>query len=124
MEPRRSKSKVKLDELLLRHGSITAEQLAQAHAEQKKWGGDLGHVLVELGFIPEALLMKAYAHLMGIPLCNPAIDAIPDEFVKAVGVNICEQYGIIPVGGDLKKKKLVVATSEPTKVPELQAVAK
>ncbi len=123
MEPSRTKSKVKLDELLLRHGAITAEQLAQAHAEQKKWGGDLGHVLVELGFIPEALLMKAYAHLMGIPLCNPAVDAIPDEFVKAVGVQVCERYGVIPVGGDLKKKKLVVATSEPTKTSELAQVS-
>lgn len=123
MEPSRTKSKVKLDELLLRHGAITPEQLEQARAEQKKWGGDLGHVLVELGFIHEALLMKAYSHLMGIPLCNPAVDAIPDEFVKAVQVQVCERYGVIPVGGDLKKKKLVIATSEPTKTSELQAIA-
>ncbi len=116
--------KVKLEELLLRHEAITADQLAQAQAEQKKWGGDLGHVLVELGFIPEELLMKAYAHLMGIPLSNPAVDAIPDEFVKAVGVQICERYGVIPIGGDLKKKKLVLATSDPMKASELQAVAK
>ncbi|MGQ0506310.1 MAG: hypothetical protein ACT4TC_13440 [Myxococcaceae bacterium] len=118
------RQKVKLEELLLRHGAITQEQLDKAHVEQKKWGGDLGMVLVEMGFLQEALLMKAYAHLLSIPLADPVNDPIAPELIKAVGVQICEQYGVIPIGGDLAKKKLIVATSEPTKSTELTAVAR
>jgi type IV pilus assembly protein PilB len=110
--------KLKFEELLLRHGVITAEQLQHAQEEQKKWGGDLGHVLVDLGFIGEDLLMKALAHQLGVPLVDPANQPIPKDVVNAIPVQICERYGVIPVGGDLKTGLVRMASHDPGN-PEL-----
>ncbi len=62
MATSRPPSRIPLDELLLRHGAITQEQLARAKEEQRTIGGDLGRVLVDLGFISEELLIRAWAH--------------------------------------------------------------
>lgn len=113
---------MKLEELLLRHGAITPEQLQQALDEKEKWGGELGRILVDLGFISEQLLVKATARQLGIPVANPAEDALPAEIVKAFGVQVCERFGVIPVGGDLKRMVLQVATSEPTNLQQIRTI--
>jgi type IV pilus assembly protein PilB len=115
--------KMKLEELLLRHGSITQDQLAKAQAEVKKWGGDLGRTLVELGFISEQLLMRALAHQLKIRVLDPATERIPEGVATALGVQLCERYGVIAVGGDPAKKVVEVATSEPTNQVDLKAIA-
>jgi type IV pilus assembly protein PilB len=114
---------MKLEDLLLRHGSITAEQLESARKEQKKWGGELGRTLVDLGFISEKLLMKALAHQLGLRFCDPAVEAPPRETVTLLGVQLCERYGVIAVGFQADKKLVEVATSDPTNEEDLKAVA-
>src|SRR5579871_1904747 len=106
--------RMSLEDLLLRHGAVTAEQLEQAKAEQANWGGEIGRTLVELGVIPEALLMKAYAHLHGIPLSQPDREPIAKAALALVPVHVCEQFGIVPVGVDEVRKSVRIATSRPT----------
>jgi hypothetical protein len=106
--------KMTLEDLLLRHGAVTAEQLEQAHAEQQSWGGEIGRTLVEMGIISEPLLMKAYAHLHGFPVSQPDREAIPKPVIDLVPVQVCEQLGIIPVGLDVARKTIRIATSRPT----------
>jgi hypothetical protein len=120
--PKGKQGYVKLEELLLRHNAITAEQLAQAKEEQRKWGGELGRIFVDLGFISEALLLKATAHQLGIGVCDPSTDVLDPAIVRSLGVQLCERYEVIAVGGDLKKKVLKVATSEPSNTEALKAV--
>lgn len=115
--------RVKLEELLLRHGIITPEQLQTAQEEQKKWGGDLGHALVDLGFISEDLLMRVFAHQVGISYSDPSVAYIPKEIIQAVPVQLCERYGFIPVGGDLKARVLKVATHDPGNADHLRAIS-
>lgn len=110
--PRRP-SFVRLEDLLLRHGAITQEQLQQAKEEQKKWGGNLGRIFVDLGYITEELLLRATAHQMGAKFVDPAKEPPDADIVRAIGVTVCEQFGVVAVGGDLRKKSLQVATSEP-----------
>jgi len=118
-----SPPKMTLEDLLVRHGAITPAQLEQARAEQKKWGDELGRTLVELRFISEPLLMKAYAHLYGLPMSQPDREAIPRDAISAVAVHICERFGIIPVAVDEQKKAVRVATSRPTDKTFLQDLA-
>ena len=43
--------KLSMEELLLRHGTISAEQLQRAREEQQRTGKDLADLLVELGYV-------------------------------------------------------------------------
>ena len=54
-------SKVLLGEMLLENGEITRQQLDEALEIQKKEGGLLGIILVNLGFINEQSLGKYLA---------------------------------------------------------------
>jgi hypothetical protein len=121
--PRSAPIRLKLEDLLLRHGAITPKQLAQAQQEQKKWGGEIGRIMLDLGFISEQLLVRALAHERGIPTADPANDPLSEEIVKALGVQLCERFGVIAVGGDLDKKVLRVATSNPTNAGDLKQIA-
>ncbi|HYV44086.1 MAG TPA: hypothetical protein VFA20_04450 [Myxococcaceae bacterium] len=104
---------VRLEELLLRHGAITQEQLESAKEEQKKWGGNLGRIFVDLGYVTEELLLRANAHQMGARFVDPAKETLDADVVRALGVQVCEQFGVLAVGGDPRKKALQVATSDP-----------
>ena len=125
MEPRppSTPSRLKLEDLLLRHGAITSEQLEQAQQEQKKWGGEMGRIMVDLGFISEQLLVRAVAHEHGIPMADPENEALSVDIVTTLGVQLCERFGVIAVAGDLKKKTLRVATSNPTNTADLKQIA-
>ena len=104
---------MRLEDLLLRHGAITQEQLQHAKEEQKKWGGQLGRIFVDLGYVTEELLLRATAHQMGVKFGNPGKEALDPDVVRALGVQVCEQFGVIAVAGDPKKKSLRVATADP-----------
>lgn len=104
---------VRLEELLLRHGAITPEQLQKAKEEQARWGGDLGRIFVDLGYISEDLLLRAIAHQMGTRFVDPATEQLDPEIVRALSVQVCEQFGVIAVAGDPRKKLLRIATADP-----------
>lgn len=122
-ESRNRRPRGRLEDVLLTRGSVTPEQLQQALAEQKKWGGELGRVVADLGFITEDVLMDAMAEHLGITRSHPADEELNREIVSLIGVQACERFGVIAIGGDPKKKVLRVATSDPTNEGELKALA-
>jgi hypothetical protein len=60
-EGRITMAKPLLGEILLENGEISQDQLDAALEEQKKEGGLIGIILVNLGFISEQLLVKYLA---------------------------------------------------------------
>jgi len=111
--------KVSVEELLLRHRAIDEDQLRAARDKQKRMGGDLGRVLVELGYVSEELLLRAQSHQLGIPLVDPSQSPPPRELANALTEQICKRYGVIPVSGNLESKLLRVATSAPANFERL-----
>ena len=112
-----------LEQLLVRHGAITAEQLAHAHDEQAKWGGDIGVVMVDLGYITQELLLRALAHHERIPWVANDDPAPSKQLAGALTLQLCERFGVIAVAGDLRARVLRVATSDPTNQGNLKALA-
>src|ERR1700693_1122271 len=117
-------TRVSLDELLVRHGAITEEQLQRAKQEQQTIGGDLGRTLVHLGFITEELLMRAWAHQMGIRGVAPDKMALGEDLLQAISVQLCETFGIIAVGRDPRTNALLIATNDPANAEQLSAIEK
>ncbi len=123
-DPRNVRSPLRLEDLLLRHGAITPEQLRAAQEEQRNWGGDLGRAFVELGFISEEMLMRAHAHQLGIPFLDPATMPLDPMVVNLLPLQICETLGVIAVSRDAKRKAVQFATSDPTNAQISGAITK
>ena len=107
-----------LEELLLRHRAIDEDQLRRAREEQTKLGGDLGRVLLDLGYITEELLVRAQSHQLGIPAVKPDQETIPPDLLRAFPVHLCQKFGVVPVGGNLLNKMVRVATANPDNVEQ------
>ena len=119
-----TKQRLQLEDLLLRHGAVSAEQLAAAHEDQKQFGGDVGRILVDRGVISEGLLLRVLSHQLGIPLVDPEAVEVRNELLQAVPVQFCERYGIIPIDGDPAQRTLRIATPDPANRVHLQEVEK
>jgi hypothetical protein len=102
-----------LGELLLRAGVITEEQLRKALAEQKKWGGKLGQVLVDLNFLDEGLLVKALSKQLNLPRMDFEGITIPPEALELLDAEFANKRQVLPISFDPGKKQLVVAMSDP-----------
>ena len=121
--PAVSRPKVSVEELLLRHRAIDQDQLRAAREQQKKVGGDLGRVLVELGYVSEELLLRAQSHQLGIPMVDPLQSPPPKEIQRALSEQLCKRYGVVPVSGNLESKLVRVATSAPANSQRLATLA-
>ncbi len=105
--------RIMLGELLLRAGVITEEQLRSALAEQKKWGGKLGQVLVDLNYLDEGLLVKALSKQLDLPRVDFEGLKIPPEVLKTLDPEFANRRQVLPISLDAAKKQLVVAMSDP-----------
>jgi Type II secretion system (T2SS), protein E, N-terminal domain len=80
---------------LIKSGLLTVEQLRKATEEQKETGGEIGELLVRLGFVSEKQVTLARAAEWGCP-----VFAVPRHGVR-IGVNIpptfIELYAMVPV---------------------------
>jgi hypothetical protein len=105
--------RISVEELLMRHRAINEDQLARAVEKQKRLGGDVGRILVDLGYVSEELLLRAQAHQLGIPLVDPVKNPPPIELTQCMPVLIAERFLVIPVGGNAENRLLRIATSSP-----------
>lgn len=105
--------RIMLGELLLRAGVITEDQLRKALAEQKKWGGKLGQVLVDLNFLDEGLLVKALSKQLNLPRVDFEGITIPPEALKLLDAEFANKRQVLPISYEEGKKQLVVAMSDP-----------
>jgi hypothetical protein len=112
-----------LGELLLRAGVITEVQLRAALGEQKKWGGKLGTLLVEMGLLTEDLLVKALAKQLGFPRIELANLSIPPEALARVDADFAQQHQVLPISLDPVRKQLLVAMADPEKLSVIDEIA-
>jgi type IV pilus assembly protein PilB len=106
----------RIGELLLRERKITARQLEEALAEQKRQGGrpKIGSLLIQKGYIDEKTLLDFLSKQFGLPIIDLSrfeftpgcIDLIPD--------NIARKYEIIPLGKEGSTLKMVI--SDPSNI--------
>jgi len=104
---------IMLGELLLKAGVITEQQLRAALTEQKKWGGKLGSLLVDLNFLDEDTLVKALSKQLNLPRVDFEGLVISAEALENLEADFAEQHQVLPISFVADKKQLVVAMADP-----------
>lgn len=105
----------KLGEILVSANLINQEQLQQALEEQKKNGGQLGNILVKLGFIKESDIIEVLGKQLNIPYVSLAQGLLkPDEHQELdelIPQEVARENYLIPISRHLNS--LTVAFADP-----------
>ncbi|MFN3168515.1 MAG: GspE/PulE family protein [Phycisphaeraceae bacterium] len=107
---------VRVGDLLVDHGVISAEQLGQALEYQRKSDGRklLGDVLVELGLVTQGQVMEAVADSYGLPFARIDATMVDPSLTELLPIDYCQKQGVVPMF--LVQGKLTVAVSDPANV--------
>jgi type IV pilus assembly protein PilB len=104
-------------------GLLTETQLRSALAEQRKWGGKLGHTLVQMGFVDENSMVHALSRQLHVPVVELDTLVPPEYLLQLFPVDLAERYTVFPVSADLAQKTLTLASPDPSNVDALQELA-
>ena len=115
--------RIRLGELLLRAGVITEDQLRSALAEQKKWGGKLGSLLVDLNYLDEEMLVKALSKQLGLPRVDFSGLVVQPQAVEKLDAEFAEQRQVLPIHLDAVKGNLMIALADPDNLGLVDEIA-
>jgi type IV pilus assembly protein PilB len=94
--------------VLTKMGKVTREQVVEALDLQKRRGGALGRILIDLGYVKESDLNIALAAQRGYELLDLSGVNIPKEAIDAVPAQIATTNKVLPITFDAAAKKLTV----------------
>jgi type IV pilus assembly protein PilB len=127
MAPLPEAPRVRLGELLVQSGVLTADKLGEALRLQKDEGGKrrLGQVLVESGFVDETQLTQVLGRQLAVPWVSLYHVDFSRQLLNLVPREVAEGYGLIPVYVRHVRgqgETLYVATDDPTNDEGLRRV--
>src|SRR5579864_3627498 len=99
--------------VLTKMGKVTREQVVEALDFQKRKGGALGRILIDLGYIKDADLNFGLAAQRGYELVSLEGKQIPSATIAAVPAQIATTNKVLPIEFDPATKKLKVAMASP-----------
>ncbi|HEY6107125.1 MAG TPA: hypothetical protein VIV59_14160, partial [Anaeromyxobacteraceae bacterium] len=77
-------------------------------------GGRLGQNLLSLGFIDEERLTAAIGAHLQLPTVDLDRARLPANVNRLLPLEICERYGLMPLGAREREGKLLIACFDPT----------
>jgi hypothetical protein len=101
----------KLGTILKEAGLIDDNQLAAALSHQHHWGGKLGSIIAELGFVREEDMAKIISETMGVPHVNLFEPEISPNVIGLLKADMAKKFSVVP----FKKEAnvLILAMSDP-----------
>lgn len=114
--------RIRLGELLVKAGILDELRLQSALNEQRKWGGRLGKVIVDLGYVEENVITKALSKQLGVPRADLDNAQVPQDILRRMDAPTAQQNGLCPERYDTERKVLTVAMADPTDVQSLDDV--
>ncbi|MGC9216063.1 GspE/PulE family protein [Acidithiobacillus sp.] len=114
--------KIRLGDLLVQNGIITAAQLDMALTQQRESGRKLGQELIAQHLVTEEDLLNFLArqlHLERIDLSRQALDP---QLVSQLPESLARRYRAIPLRD--QGERYVVGMADPTDLPALDAISR
>ena len=106
--------KDRLKEIFLRDNLIKPQDLEKALEEQRKSGGELSKILIELNLITQENLSQVLSETLGLPPISIARFKIDPEVIKLIPKNIAEMYQLMPIS--LLGDHLTLAMADPLNI--------
>ncbi len=103
----------RLDQILIRLGFATADQVAQALRKQQGLGGRLGTHLVYAGHVTEDQLSRALSAQFGVPAFDPARQKASTELLERLPAGFARQHLVLPLAVDEESGTLSLAAVDP-----------
>ncbi len=97
-----------LGRVLTKMGKVTREQVVEALDFQKRKGGVIGRILIDLGYVKEIDVNIALAAQKGYELVDLSGINIPKEAIDAVPAQIASTNKVLPIAFDPASKKITV----------------
>ncbi len=113
--------RTKLGEMLVEAKHLTPDQLKVAKDFQRTVGGNLGAIVVKLGFIEDEVLTQFIAKSQGLPVADLENLVLPENLVRRLPRKIIEEHEVIPIS--FKDGVLTVAMSDPTDLEAIDNVS-
>jgi hypothetical protein len=117
-------ARILIGELLKQEQLIDDLQLRSAMAHQEKWGGPIGQAFVQLGFIPEPVLLAAIGRQLGVSFVEIGDRFIPPDVIRLVPEKLIRARRAFPMallaGG--RRGQLVVALPNPNNLNVLDEI--
>jgi len=114
--------KVRLDQILLRMGAVSEEQIRKALLRQKSRGGKLGSHLLYYRFVTEEQMVQALAEQFAVGGVQLSHCEIPGDVIKRIPVQIAEEHVALPFRFDREKGELHVAIADPEDAEALSLI--
>src|SRR5215470_352042 len=110
----------RLGEILVQAGVLAEPQLRAALTEQRRWGGPLGRILVDMKLISEEAMVQALSHQLNLPAVNLDQRAVQREALEAIHGDLAEQLSVVPFA--IQGKFLDLAMCDPTNVSTIDTL--
>ena len=102
----------RLGELLVEEGLLDPVGLRRALVEQRRWGGQLGAILVDLKLVSEEAVVGTLSRQLGLPNVELEGRDISGDILALVPSELAERHRMVPFNAE--GKFLDVAMSDPT----------
>ncbi|MBI2380312.1 MAG: Flp pilus assembly complex ATPase component TadA [Gammaproteobacteria bacterium] len=110
--PAAPRAKIRLGDMLVSAGVITAEQLGDALAAQKQTGRKLGATLITLGMLTEDRLLEFLAQQFKLPLLDLAQHTFSDAHVRVLSEVHARRYRALVL--DDRRGSYFIGMADPT----------
>ena len=102
----------RLGEILIQAGVLDETKLRVALNEQRRWGGPLGRILVDMKLCSEDAMVQALSQQLNFPTVSLDQLRIKGEILDLLPAELAEQHSTIPF--NVQGKFLDVAMADPT----------
>ena len=109
-----------LGDALVEKKAISAEQLAEAREVQRSAPGDIGRIVVDLGFADEKAVTQVRAETLNLPFVDLQTQKIDPSAVNAVPEHIAKRHKVLPIAKN--GNRLIVAVVNPTDLLAVQDI--
>ncbi len=103
-----------IGQLLVKGNLITSDQLDSARDHQKKHGGRLDSILINLGYVQDEDITSILSKQYGVPSINLSFFEIDQATIKLISPDVAQKYLVVPLSRVVST--LTVATADPTNV--------
>ena len=106
-----------LGQILIDEGLINKAQLEESLTHQGKYGGALGQILVEKGYITQEDVLLALGQQAGMEVVDLEHMEVKDDIIKKLSPSMANIYRIVPIA--FENNVLTVAMADPMNVNAL-----